>query len=193
MTDPWMVQNSGHDTKTEGNVVKENGAQQKRSDEESPLPHLEFEDNFTPIVPTINARSNCGNAATSNRNENISNSNGGCLEPLPDSDIYLRGLERKLQKIKKGANLVEALAEKRNDCLHQLLHSENSDNNNAVLALDEPLNNLEFCRHLQPIQALSVGELVHIVRYDQLQEQEEQQDNADKKQEIEKETDKEEQ
>lgn len=99
-------------------------------------------------------------------------------------------IEKKLQKIKKGANLVEALSEKRNDCLRQLLNSGDADNNNEVLALDQPLNNIEFYRHLQPVQALSVGELVHIVKHDQLQ-QDQAPNTSDQHQELDEEDKKE--
>ncbi|XP_036324564.1 uncharacterized protein LOC118737871 [Rhagoletis pomonella] len=185
MTDPWMVQNPDHKNTSVENGTSEDEIQQQHSKEHSQGAPLEFEDNFEPVqaTPTGNTSENTPEETPPKRNEKNSNNTSGSLEPLPDSDNYLRGLERKLQKIKKGASLVEALAEKRNDCLRQLLHSGDPDNNNAVLALDEPLNNLEFYRHLQPVQALSVGELVHIVKHDQLQ-QEQAQETADKQEDT---------
>uniref|UniRef100_A0A0A1WS98 Uncharacterized protein C15orf57 homolog n=1 Tax=Zeugodacus cucurbitae TaxID=28588 RepID=A0A0A1WS98_ZEUCU len=174
MTDPWLVQNSGQQNNSVENGTTENGVHKQQEEEEAPL---EFEDNFAPQEKSIS-----GKPSTSTNIDGI-NSSANCLEPLPDSDNYLRGLERKLQKIKKGANLVEALSEKRNDCLRQLLNSGDADNNNEVLALDQPLNNIEFYRHLQPVQALSVGELVHIVKYDQLQPDQTQK-TSDQQQEL---------
>ncbi|CAD6992832.1 unnamed protein product [Ceratitis capitata] len=185
MTDPWLVRNSGQQKTSVENGTKENGAsrQEREISHETPL---EFEDDFAPGTTALTIN-NCLNEDKSSKFYGINNSTSpACIEPLPDSDTYLRGLERKLQKIKKGANLVEALAEKRNDCLRQLLHSSDPENNNDILALDQPLNNIEFYRHLQPIQALSVGELVHIVNYDQLQ-QEQTQDIESKREERERE------
>ncbi|XP_053945333.1 uncharacterized protein LOC128854902 [Anastrepha ludens] len=190
MTDPWMVQNSGQQNNSVENGAKDNSILQEPSKENSELAPLEFEDNFAP-ASNAHIRDNFENTVSPRSGKKNSNTIACAVEPLPDSDNYLRGLERKLQKIKKGANLVEALAEKRNDCLRQLLNNGDPDNNNAVLALDQPLNNPEFYRHLQPVQAISVGELVHIVKYDQLQ-QEPTQENNDKQIDKDKEVKKEE-
>ncbi|XP_018788377.1 PREDICTED: uncharacterized protein LOC108968673 [Bactrocera latifrons] len=185
MTDPWLVQNSAQQNNSVENGTRGNGVHQQQGEEKFEQAPLEFEDNFAP-TPEKNRSDKPSTSAKIDGN----NSSTHCLEPLPDSDNYLRGLERKLQKIKKGANLVEALTEKRNDCLRHLLNSGDADNNNEVLALDQPLNNIEFYRHLQPVQALSVGELVHIVKHDQLQ-QDQAQNTSDQHQELDEEDKKE--
>lgn len=178
MTDPWLFQKASQQNNSVENGTTENGVHQQQGEKKLEQAPLEFEDNFAPTPP----KNLSDKPSTSIKIDGI-NSPAHCLEPLPDSDNYLRGLERKLEKIKKGANLVEALSEKRNDCLRQLLNSGDADNNNEVLALDEPLNNIEFYRHLQPVQALSVGELVHIVKHDQLQ-QDQAQNTSDQHQEL---------
>lgn len=42
---------------------------------------------------------------------------------------------------------------------------------NPELDLDEPVNNHELLRFIRPEQALSVAELVHLVKYDHLEQE----------------------
>ncbi|XP_059616070.1 uncharacterized protein LOC132261308 [Phlebotomus argentipes] len=108
-------------------------------------------------------------------------------ERLPDSQEYLDRLESKLRRIKKDPNVLRQLAEKREACLQSLLVDCGDGvqaNREIDLNLDAPVNSTDFraaqeiARFLRPEQALSVGEVVHLVKHDQLQvesEEEEQQ------------------
>lgn len=89
-------------------------------------------------------------------------------------------VERKLQKIQKESKLIDALGEKRQQCLRSLLQEDIGEhqsttftNNNELLEFETPIANSEstvqgIYRHLQPVQPLSIGEIVHILKYDQL-------------------------
>ncbi|XP_002073354.3 uncharacterized protein LOC6650636 [Drosophila willistoni] len=95
-------------------------------------------------------------------------------EPLPDSANYLQLLERKLAKVQKGSKLLDSLQEKRQDCMRLLLASSNgSALIEEQLELDTPIESGRLQRHLLPHQALTVGELVNIVKHDALEEQQE--------------------
>ena len=101
---------------------------------------LEFEDNFEP----------------SNR--------------LPDSDLYLESLERKLRKIKKNSTVLQQLVEKREACMQRLLNDNNfAHNSESDLELEKPIERSEFVRFIRPEQAQSVAEIVHLVNHDQLE------------------------
>lgn len=87
--------------------------------------------------------------------------------------------ERKLEKLKKGSKLVSALSEKRDECLRSMLQDNSSSissNNEHLLDLDASVTNTDSAvqnlfRQIQPVQPVTVGETVHIVKYDQLEEQ----------------------
>lgn len=88
--------------------------------------------------------------------------------------------ERKLQKLKKSSKLVDALAEKREDCLRSLVQNDipngGSSQNDLLLDLEASILNNDSAVHnlyrqIQPVQPVTVGETVHIVKYDQLEEQ----------------------
>ncbi|XP_055678570.1 uncharacterized protein LOC129787208 [Lutzomyia longipalpis] len=108
-------------------------------------------------------------------------------ERLPDSKEYLDRLESKLRRIKNNPDVLRQLAEKREACLQSLLvdcSEEVQANRDIDLNLDAPVGNPDFraaqeiARFLRPEQALSVGEVVHLVKHDHLQiesEEEEQQ------------------
>lgn len=73
---------------------------------------------------------------------------------------------------------MEALSEKRDDCLRSMLQetTTNGYNNELLLELEANINNSDSAvqnlyRQIQPIQPVTVGETVHIVKYDQLEEQ----------------------
>lgn len=86
--------------------------------------------------------------------------------------------EHKLEKLKKSSKLVDALSEKRDDCLRSMLqnNSDSTCNNDLLLELETSITNSDSAvqnlyRQLQPVQPVTVGETVHIVKYDQLEEQ----------------------
>ncbi|XP_055633115.1 uncharacterized protein LOC129773526 [Toxorhynchites rutilus septentrionalis] len=89
---------------------------------------------------------------------------------LPDSDSYLALLERKLSKLKTNPTVLEQLTERREACMQYLLNdSQLSCRTDSDLNLEEPVNNHELLRFIRPEQALSVAELVHLVKYDHLE------------------------
>lgn len=108
---------------------------------------LQFEDNFAP------SRSDFPSQQTR----------------LPDSEDYLALLERKLKKLKSHPTVLQQLAERREACMQHLLNdtvAQTTFNSN----LDEPVNNHELLRFIKPEQALSVAELVNLVKYDHLEQ-----------------------
>lgn len=117
---------------------------------------LQFEDNFEPAVGDQQPRDG----------------------RLPDSDIYLAALERRLKRIKTNPTVLQQLVERREACMQQLL------NDNAAAPvyeeLDEPVFNHELLRIIRPEQALSAAELAHLVKHDHCegenQEEQQQQD-----------------
>ncbi|XP_017845310.1 uncharacterized protein LOC108601864 [Drosophila busckii] len=95
------------------------------------------------------------------------------LEPLPDSANYLHSLEKKLQKVQKGAKLLDSLQEKKHDCMRQLLSANGVPEStlDQLLELDTPIESGRLHRHLLPVQAVSVGETLPIVQHDSLEQQ----------------------
>lgn len=96
-------------------------------------------------------------------------------------------LERKLNKLKKSPKLLEALSEKRGECLRTFLKEDESSlsghrnrlpeeydhdhedfhlNEQCITDSDNVVQNLY--RHLQPKQAVTIGETVHLIKHDQL-------------------------
>ncbi|XP_037949280.1 uncharacterized protein LOC119683362 [Teleopsis dalmanni] len=162
MSDPWLS-----DNKLKNNE-QDNELSNEAPETEATTASLEFEDNFTTI----------SSASANNTNNNSNGTKSKNHQPLPDSDSYLRGLERKLEKIKKDSKLVKALAEKREDCLRTLLTDDfpASTQNYDILELDTPVSGAEstvqeICRHIQPVQPITIGETVNIVKYDQLEDE----------------------
>lgn len=126
------------------------------SDSINSNPHstsLQFEDNFEP--PGV-----CSS-------ENQQPREGR----LPDSDSYLAVLERRLKRIRSNPTVLQQLAERREACMQHLLNDNSSARRNSDLELDEPVNNHELLRFIRPEQALSVAELVHLIKYDHLEQE----------------------
>ncbi|KAK5641716.1 hypothetical protein RI129_010263 [Pyrocoelia pectoralis] len=98
-----------------------------------------FEDNFKPLVS----------------------------DTLPDSKEYLASLETKLAKLKADPNVLQQLAAKREACMRQLLIADS--NPETDLELDTPIEPSPILRTIAPSkQALTEGELVTLIQYDQL-------------------------
>ncbi|XP_055543876.1 uncharacterized protein LOC129729376 [Wyeomyia smithii] len=125
----------------------------QRDDSDSPF--LKFEDNFEPPKAP---------------EQNIQQPQEG---RLPDSDNYLAVLERKLKRLKTNPSVLQQLAERREVCMQHLLNDSafgRSDPSDLeLLELEEPVNNYELLRFIKPEQALSVAELVNLVKYDHLE------------------------
>jgi hypothetical protein len=96
---------------------------------------------------------------------------------LPDSQQYLDLLERRLQKIRKDNGILQQLTQKREECLAHLLNGDTGRlNSDYDLELNAQVNSIEngvvldLIRTMRPEQPLSMGEIVHIIEHDQLQE-----------------------
>lgn len=145
MTDPWMVRectNSG-----ENNLESTIDSRHLENNIK-----FEFEDDFSPQSVV-----------------------GTGLE-LPDSKQYLESLERKLYRLKRDPNILRQLSEKREECIRNLLNDSLNIDRDGDLALDAPVTLgdstvHEIYRHIRPIQPINIGETVHIVKHDQLEEQ----------------------
>ncbi|KAF2897342.1 hypothetical protein ILUMI_08837 [Ignelater luminosus] len=108
--------------------------------EKSKKDFFSFEDNFKPLVS----------------------------DTLPDSKEYLAILESKLNKLKSDPNVLEQLSKKREACMQQLLSGVSSC---AVEddTLDTPCKDSAILRTLAPEkQALTQGERVPLVEYNEL-------------------------
>jgi Coiled-coil domain containing 32 len=105
---------------------------------------------------------------------------------LPDSQQYLELLQRKLKKVRKDNGVVNQLKQKREEALEHLLVGSDRLNNDYDLELESSTNViengvvLEFIRQVRPEQPLCVGEIVHIIKHDQLQEHIENVEEAEK-------------
>ncbi|KAH8417558.1 hypothetical protein KR222_001862, partial [Zaprionus bogoriensis] len=128
-----------------------------------------FEDNFNP--------NNKAETQTRTSPAQVSESNATGpqrLQPLPDSANYLQLLERKLKKVQKGSKLLDSLQEKKQDCMRNLLGSNGAapaTTLEQLLELDTPIESGRLHRHLLPVQAVTVGETLHIVAHDALEQQ----------------------
>lgn len=82
-------------------------------------------------------------------------------------------LESRLRRIKKDPNVLKQLKEKREECFNNLLNNSNSSSitTEADLELDQAVESKEIIRHLIPVQAQSVGEIAHLIKHDQLDQQ----------------------
>ncbi|XP_055847841.1 coiled-coil domain-containing protein 32 [Episyrphus balteatus] len=165
MTDPWLVREKTINQESVENSPTDTNSNETNFNLIESQTSLQFEDNF---LPTHNILNN----ASSNKESTQQPSR------LPDSEDYLQSLEKKLKKIKKNPKILEALSEKRAECLRNLLEDNLFINKDESLELDAPISSgdsavQELYRHIQPVQALSVGETVHIVKYDQLEAEEE--------------------
>lgn len=155
-----------------------------------------FEDNFT---SSTNKEETGRTSADIDLGLKESNATGPQqLEPLPDSANYLQLLggyiytyvkifyinfnilyeERKLQKVQKGTKLLDSLQAKKEDCMRLLLASNGVPEKTfeQLLEFDTPIESGRLHRHLLPVQAVTVGETLQIVKYDELEVEEQQQE-----------------
>ncbi|XP_055906382.1 uncharacterized protein LOC129941708 [Eupeodes corollae] len=170
MTDPWLVREKTINQKSLENSPTDLNSNETNFNLSDSQSSLQFEDNFLPTHNIANA---------SIEKETTEHSR------LPDSEDYLQSLEKKLKKIKKNPKILEALSEKRAECLRNLLEDNLFINKDETLELDAPISSGDsavqelYRHHIQPVQALSVGEIVHIVKYDQLEAEEDLEETAD--------------
>ncbi|XP_053673706.1 uncharacterized protein LOC128723966 [Anopheles nili] len=112
---------------------------------------LEFEDNFIPEQPQLNPREPQDNR-------------------LPDSDSYIRTLERRLHRLKNNLSILQQLTERRNACMQSLLNGDITLHTEAVDELQNTLvNGNELLRFYRPDQALTQIEIEQLLEHDHLQ------------------------
>ncbi|XP_076269463.1 uncharacterized protein LOC143202058 isoform X2 [Rhynchophorus ferrugineus] len=100
-------------------------------------------------------------------------------DKLPDHEAYLAILESKLRKIKSDPNVLRQLAAKKEGFMLQLLNEEHSYSVEQS-HLDEPIPNSQILRTLLPQkQALNQGEVVELIKYDQLSSEADDIDNTE--------------
>ncbi|KAE8744302.1 hypothetical protein FOCC_FOCC009025 [Frankliniella occidentalis] len=115
-------------------------------------------------------------------------SSAGTNNRLPDSAEYLASLENKLAKLKskrKGKDIIKSLEEKNKSSMMNFLSNDNQvvlDDDDFIL--DTPVNNNHpILRYVAPDkQALTVGELVELLKADHLSQVLEQHDSDEEKQ-----------
>ncbi|XP_065080587.1 coiled-coil domain-containing protein 32 [Ochlerotatus camptorhynchus] len=131
------------------------------SNNDAAAPSLQFEDNFEPSATGVSVPGASSSDIQQPRDGR-----------LPDSDSYLAVLERRLRRIKTNPTVLQQLVERREACMQHLLNDSSiAIRGDSELALDEPVNHHELLRFIRPEQALSVAELVHIVKYDHLEQE----------------------
>ncbi|XP_060522810.1 uncharacterized protein LOC132699873 [Cylas formicarius] len=90
------------------------------------------------------------------------------IDKLPDHKEYLAVLEGKLLKIKNDPNILQQLAAKKEVYMRQLLNEE-SERYFEYSSLDEPISSSQIVRAiLTQRQALNQGEILNIIKYDEL-------------------------
>lgn len=88
--------------------------------------------------------------------------------------------ESRLRKIKKDPTVLQQLKEKREECFNNLLNNSFSITTEQDFELDEGVKPNEILRHLIPAQAQTIGEIAHLIRHDQLdQQKQENEDNSE--------------
>lgn len=76
-----------------------------------------------------------------------------------------------MRKIKKDPSVLKQLEEKREECYKNLLNNSFSIKSEQDFELDEGVKQNEIIRHLIPAQAQTAGEIAHLINFDQLDQQ----------------------
>lgn len=87
--------------------------------------------------------------------------------------------ESRLRKIKKDPSVLQQLKEKREECLNNLINDSHSFRSEQDFQLDESVTPNEIVRHLIPEQAQTAGEVAHLIRYDLLDQQKQEDEESD--------------
>lgn len=98
------------------------------------------------------------------------------FEPLSDSAEYLSILQKRLARL-QNPKVVEQLREKRDQCMRELLEGSTTTglltdsqlNLEASIGLTENQTANEIIRFIKPEQPLTAGEVVPIIKHDQLE------------------------
>lgn len=81
-----------------------------------------------------------------------------------------------MQKLKKDPNILQQLSNHRKTCFENLLNNQISIQTDQDLELNVAVRGdraNEIIRYIRPEQPLSIGEIVHIIKHDQLYREEE--------------------
>lgn len=98
------------------------------------------------------------------------------FQPLDDSAEYLAILQRRLAKL-QNPKVVDQLREKRDQCMRELLGgatptgllTDSQLNLEASIGLSDNQTASEIIRFIKPEQPLTAGEVVPIIKHDQLE------------------------
>lgn len=95
--------------------------------------------------------------------------------------------ENRLRKLKKDPSVLKQLSERREAAIENLLNTSERVTTESDLNFDQPIQQSleilesaqEIIRHIRPFQPQTVGEVVHIIKYDQLNEEYNSENNSD--------------
>lgn len=102
------------------------------------------------------------------------------FEPLSDSEEYLAILQRRLSKL-QNPKVLEQVRQKRDQCMRELLGTtthtglltDSQLNLDASVGLSDNQTANEIIRFIKPEQPLTAGEVVPIIKHDQLEKKNE--------------------
>lgn len=85
--------------------------------------------------------------------------------------------EHKLRRLQTNTTVLQQLKDRREHCIERLLASDGPiEQRISDLELDQPLSQQQLVRIINPHQPLTVGEVLHLVKHDELQEEEDTED-----------------
>ena len=95
--------------------------------------------------------------------------------------------ENRLKKLKKDPSVLKQLSERREAAIENLLKTTDRLTTESDINFDQPIHQSleilesaqEIIRHICPAQPQTVGEVVHIIKYDQLNEEYNSENNSD--------------
>lgn len=80
-------------------------------------------------------------------------------------------VESRLKKIKKDPSVLKQLQEKREECFNNLLNNSITIRSDQDFELEEEVQTNRIISHLIPAQPQTIGEIAHLVRHDELDQQ----------------------
>lgn len=76
-----------------------------------------------------------------------------------------------MKKLKKDPSVLKQLKEKREECFKNLLNNSFTIRSEQDLELEEEVNSNKIISHLIPAQPQTAGEIAHLVKHDELDQQ----------------------
>lgn len=99
------------------------------------------------------------------------------LNPFQLITISIHPPEHKLRRLQTNTTVLQQLKDRREHCIERLLASDIPiEQRISDLELDQPLSQQQLVRIINPHQPLTVGEVLHLVKHDELQEEEDTED-----------------